>query len=377
MSSGSELSVSSKKRIFYLDIARCIAIISITMNHAVNRSFEVESGTLAEYLAIPVWLSAVKAVIMAFSRLGVPLFLMISGALLLPRDYSGDGLKRFIKHNWLQLVITTEIWYAIMFWYRMFIYSAEFTKWTMAEKLFQFVKTLFFINPVTMANMWYMPMIICVYLMIPVLSVALKKLRPQYFLLPMGIVVLGRMILPDMEAAIGALGINRTMSLALSQANIFSMYAVYILLGYFIAELDVFKKLKTYTVSILAACAFVCYSGFQFWIFTRDYDYVVGVGYTSFFPMISSVLLFELLRRSKEREHRAATRLAEISFGIYFIHICIMEGLVVLIGNRGWDLVYLNRFFVLELVSFLGSVLIILIFEKNKWIAKNMFGIKR
>ena len=95
------------KRIDYLDVARAIAIISITINHAVNRSFAVYHNSQAEYQQIPVLLSGVKVILFIFSRIVVPLFLMISGALLLPRDYS-QGVGRFFKHNWLQLLITTE-----------------------------------------------------------------------------------------------------------------------------------------------------------------------------------------------------------------------------------------------------------------------------
>ena len=83
--------MQKKNRIMWLDIARAIAIISITFNHAVNRSFNIYTGQFSEYLQIPAYLTIVKAVLYAFSRIGVPLFLMISGTLLLPRDFAGGG----------------------------------------------------------------------------------------------------------------------------------------------------------------------------------------------------------------------------------------------------------------------------------------------
>ena len=81
--------VQVKNRIAYLDIARSLAIISITFNHAVNRSYATESGQFAEFQSIPLFLTIIKAVLYAFSRIGVPLFVMISGALLLPRKNTG------------------------------------------------------------------------------------------------------------------------------------------------------------------------------------------------------------------------------------------------------------------------------------------------
>ena len=47
------------------------------------------------------FLSFVKAFLYVFSRLGVPLFLMITGALLLDRKYEEKNqLRRFITHNY-------------------------------------------------------------------------------------------------------------------------------------------------------------------------------------------------------------------------------------------------------------------------------------
>ena len=70
-------------RSYYLDIARAIAIISISLNHAVNRTYENYAGQMEEFLELSWASSLLKAVTTMFSHLGVPLFLMISGALLL------------------------------------------------------------------------------------------------------------------------------------------------------------------------------------------------------------------------------------------------------------------------------------------------------
>jgi surface polysaccharide O-acyltransferase-like enzyme len=72
-----------QKRLFYLDVARVIAIISISLNHAVNRSYQNYSGQMAEFFAIPMASTLFKMLISVFSRIGVPLFLMITGVLIL------------------------------------------------------------------------------------------------------------------------------------------------------------------------------------------------------------------------------------------------------------------------------------------------------
>ena len=70
-------------RSYYLDIARTIAIISISLNHAVNRTYDNYFGQMAEFLESSYLSSLLKSVATVFSHLGVPLLLMISGALLL------------------------------------------------------------------------------------------------------------------------------------------------------------------------------------------------------------------------------------------------------------------------------------------------------
>lgn len=65
-----------KKRILWLDVARTVAIISVTFNHALSRSFETHEGTLEEFNNISKVISAIKAVLYVFSRLGVPLFMI-------------------------------------------------------------------------------------------------------------------------------------------------------------------------------------------------------------------------------------------------------------------------------------------------------------
>lgn len=107
---------TERKRIYWLDVARVVAIISISLNHAVNRAYDNYANQMAEFLSIPLASTIFKTVISIFSRLGVPLFLMISGTLLLRKNITDeDGIKRFYKHNYLDLIITSELWYFIMF----------------------------------------------------------------------------------------------------------------------------------------------------------------------------------------------------------------------------------------------------------------------
>ncbi len=378
-----KLQTLTSKRIVYLDILRAIAIISITFNHAVNRSFAISSGQLIEFQNISFIITIIKTILYAFSRIGVPIFVMITGALLLPRDYNGDihngSISKFLKHNWLPIFITTEIWFVIMFWYlQLSPNSILFTRGILYT-LARFGLTLLFINPITMDSLWYMEMILCVYLLIPILSIAVKKINFKYFLIPSTIVIFCSFILPDLNGILKGIGLNFTLETKLLSANIFSMYIIYLLLGYYISN-GFLSKIKNRFLWCFLIFSFICFCILQIWFYSIDFDFVVAKGYHSIFPMFISVILFELFRRYKEGKIKLletiSTKLSIISFGIYFVHICIMDGLCTIIKYYQINITFLWKFIFLELVSFLGSILIIKLCCKNKVMKKYLFNIK-
>ena len=70
---------------YYLDIARAIAIISISLNHAVNRTYDNYAGQMEEFLESSYLSSLLKSVATIFSHLGVRRFFAFSRR-------QGDGI---------------------------------------------------------------------------------------------------------------------------------------------------------------------------------------------------------------------------------------------------------------------------------------------
>lgn len=80
--------VKRGERIFYLDVIRTVACFAIVMIHSSARYVIMDVGT------VDFWIGDVLD---SFSRVGVPLFVMISGALLLDNNYECTSNK-IIKH---------------------------------------------------------------------------------------------------------------------------------------------------------------------------------------------------------------------------------------------------------------------------------------
>ena len=70
--------VNGKKRIFYLDFIRAFAISLVVLAHVVRLLFNNSQLNIANMYTAP---------LIDIAVLGVPLFLMISGVLLLNRDF--------------------------------------------------------------------------------------------------------------------------------------------------------------------------------------------------------------------------------------------------------------------------------------------------
>ena len=314
-------------RSYYLDIARTIAIISISLNHAVNRTYDNYFGQMEEFLESSYLSSLLKSVVTVFSHLGVPLFLMISGALLLhKRMETADDVKRFYRHNLLELFITAEIWYFIMYWFIFFEdISTGYWEEGLAGTLLGCVKTMLFLDQITMGSMWYMPMILCLYTTIPFAAMLVKKLSLKALSLPLLLAFLYGMCLPALNSL------------------------------------------------LVLLFALIC--GYQLYAYSDWVDYLVDYD----FPLLllCAMGLLELLRRGAEHLRGlrpVVTYLAKISFGVYFIHILIMSLLEWNVNFDGWARSLKLLF--LEGVSVGGSILLIALFSGIPFCRRRMFGIK-
>lgn len=362
----------------WLDVARVIAIVSISLNHAVNRTYENYHNQAGEFVELSLLHNLFKAGVTFFSHLGVPLFLMISGALLMRKKMEDEhDVARFYRHNLLPMVITAEIWYAIMYWFILLVQPGQtsLADHGFLDNLLGMIRTMLFTSQVTLASMWYMPMIICLYTVLPLLSMAIQRMKSRrVLLLPLGILLMGSMLVPNGRDFLTLVGFDFELSFALNPSFIFSYYFLYLLAGYFIST-GKLEKLPTWAVALGAAGSFALLSSYQCFAYSRPQDYQVGYGHVG--TLICAGLLFELLRRKGELLSPLKGiigYLSRISFGIYFVHILIMCSL-------RWylDLRFLTRpgmLIFLEVVSVGGSIAIIWLASKWPWAKKHLFMIK-
>ena len=361
-------------RKYDLDVMRALAIVSISMNHAVNRAYENFSYAFFEFRTIPWWSTGIKVLAIVFGHIGVPLFLMISGALLLNKRMEGEAdIRKFYRHNLLPILITTEIWYVIMYFFLLAFHTewSEITPWSALSGL---VSTVLFTNQTTMDSMWYMPMILCLYMLIPYVSMIVRRIPMRMFLLPCLVVYVADMVLPLVNSVLKLNFVNMYLSFVPRASNLFSMYFLYVLLGYWINRGGLSRIRGRYIAAATVIC-FAVSSIFQFYAYSCPPQVVLDYN----FPLlpILAACVFELVRRGAhllKRMQRPVTYLARISFAVYFVHILIMSLLEWYFPYGDWYKPVAMLF--LEVVSLAGSTLIIRPLSRNRFCRKYLFMIK-
>lgn len=146
----------SKK--IYLEAARVLAIFCVMFNHSGPRG-----SVLFTYTSNPItiYTSLIAAI---YCQIGVPLFLMISGALLLGKQ---ESIKKVFKKRILRIAIVLLIFSMIRYLYECFIVNSY------SFSLIQFIKL--FIQDSIFIPYWYLYTYIGILLLLPLLQNLINK----------------------------------------------------------------------------------------------------------------------------------------------------------------------------------------------------------
>lgn len=147
-------------RMIQFDILRILAAFSVVMLHCSAQYWYSLDVTQTSWKIANAYDS--------ISRFGVPVFVMISGALFLGRD-KGTSLKRLYTHNILRLVILWGVWkviYGLRYCYLSGVY-----KLGVKEIVKQCLSGGY--------HLWFLPMIIGLYAVSPILRTWIDAAREQ------------------------------------------------------------------------------------------------------------------------------------------------------------------------------------------------------
>lgn len=303
---------TDKSRIQWIDFARVFAILCVTLVHATEGFYVMNVDSLFQ--------KHIFSQIFAMScftagRLGVPIFLMISGYLLLDRQYTEEGCAHFWGKNWIGLLRTTLIWFII---YDIFLALTNHEPFNILNLL----KELLFLRRIDLSHAWYLPMIVGMYVLIPFAANALRSFRIQTLYFPYIFFSAYVFILPTINIVLTALNwkiFSKQLYLSFSG----NYYGLYLVMGYIIKK-DTFKNIKSTLLKMIGFISFCAAVFLQWFSYSKGITY--NVWYDCAFLLICSGCLFELFSRLNHDPGYSLIRsLSKYSFAIYLMHILIRK----------------------------------------------------
>lgn len=358
----------SKKRIIWLDYARFFAICSVLLVHSSEYAYSMGSEKI---LKLGLFSSVVRLAAIVIGRLGVPVFLMLSGYLLLDRDYSDtDKIKIFYKRNLLPLVLTTEIWVVIYEIYQITVGRQEFV-------LLDFIKDLLFVKDNDFGHFWYMPMIIGLYIALPFVSNAVKNIDLKVLAVPLAVLCLTVFGIRTISIFDKTFGWELDLIKKIFTDFSGGAYGAYVLLGYFVKK-NAFKKIKAWILWAAMLVSGVLTGYTLMYSLRRGNDYHLWYDYAG--VLICSLCLFELFSRINGENKiirffgRFVTSVSVLSLGMYFIHKPVLSFIRYRILNYGfYRPVNLVLFFI---IIFAVSYILALIISKIPKVRKVLILVK-
>ena len=344
------------KRIYYLDVLRAIACIAVIIIHASSVYVKEDIGSANFWVA---------NVLDSLARIAVPLFVMVSGSLMLSEDYR-FGKKKLIGHIGKMMVF-------FVFWSAVYCVIFKVAGQLLSNGRIDVMEDIeYFI--VGHFHLWFVYLIIGLYLILPLLRLWVKKDNQKYILYFVGLAMIFTIILPQITS-IGANYNNLFVKLDevigdKIQLQYVGGYTCYFILGWYLHNYPI--KNKNYLYILGAVSTLVTIFGTYILSVstgtpTQMYD---DLGVNVLLPsMAVFVFVKERYYCARYRESRFMKSVSKYSLGIYAVHVLFVAVMYNILDRFGFDVAVINIPVVL-LVVFISSILVSFIFSKIPYLKK-------
>lgn len=304
-------------RILYFDFLRVFATLAVMVLHVGAQNWNGTSVPSFEWQTFNVFHS--------ITRFGVPIFVMISGALFLNKRelYTitvGGGIYKLYKHNILRIVTAFIFWSAV-YALPALLHGSSF------KVVCKRIITGYY-------HMWFLFMIVGLYMIVPfVKKIVESPVLTKYFL---ALALVFTFIIPQARDIASVFHKDLTVELVnsvISKMNLSFIggYTCYFILGHCLHTIELSKKARCiiYALSTLGfastvlGCSFISiYNNKPNQILCGNFTLNVmlqGVGVFVFFKNLIDTL------KISERMQAIIARLSKYSFGAYLVHALIIE----------------------------------------------------
>lgn len=300
------------KRVYSFDFIRILATFMVIMIHT--------SGTFISSQNSGVFAFTVANFLDSLSQIAVPLFLMLSGALMLNEDKEVT-IKRSLKYalNIFVLLCLWSVFYAVVSNFLMPLLRGQAISLNLPK----------FITDCLMGHhhMWYLYLIIGLYLVTPLLRLFVKKSNKKILLYLIVLILVFQFLPPFVDLISGNLFGIRIFSIYIDQFKVYylSEYLIYYIAGWFVANITLSKK-HHIAVYISGIAGFSLTFGLIELFIKKDpkvYDSLYSANSITIFcaALATFVFFFYLLKgKTFGKASGFVAYLSKLTFGVYLIH---------------------------------------------------------
>ena len=298
-------------RVAYLDVMRIIAAFAIVVIHASTETWNNTSINSAAWNAMNIYDSVV--------RWGVPVFVMISGALFLEREHT---YQKLFKKNILHILIVFVFWNLIYATVPYIRHPEELGFRSIVDRFFELGN-----------HLWFLLMIMGIYLIVPMLRkiVENEKIAWAFVILSFVFAVFLPQAIELLKlGSAGAAGVVSRFVGALKLHFVLG-YPGYFVLGYLLHKTAVKKgvRITLYVLGVIGAAA----TAFGTWLMSVQegkidllfYDYLtINVFFTAVAVFVAIRQLFDRPMKTEKGSERLAF-LSKCTFGVYLVHPLLIQ----------------------------------------------------
>lgn len=294
----------NKARLIYLDLIKILAILLVIFNHSY---WYIYGGTLVTIFT---------NLLFSFCKIAVPLFVMVTGALLLGKNTS---YKEILTKRIYRIVVPLFFVTALC----IIMYGGSVK---------DFIAVLFTNFGFENAPywLWYLYLLIALYLMTPFLQKMIKNFEEKdyrYFIL---IFVFGIGLI-NMVPTVSSLVFGHSLKINESfTMNLFPMMVGYYVLGFYLSKKEITDKLKKYSfiglilTLVLTTCFFTY--GINHGI---DYDGMLNNSY--FLTALLATFVFVIFKYYFSKPFKSIkinnfiVMVSNSIFGVYLFHVLVIK----------------------------------------------------
>ena len=353
-----------KYRYIYIDYLRVFAMIAVVMLHVASQGWYDIDVRSVNWNLHNFWNGIV--------RWGVPIFVMISGSLFLSRNVD---VRKLYKTNILKLLIVYIAWavfyaIAIPLLDLVFLGDCEIS-----------LKAMF--SRIVSGNyhMWFIPMIIGLYMCIPIIKEIVRTRSVTYYYVVLSVIFAYLIpqfvnIVNDFVGGIVAKGINVVYDVIDNDMNLHIVcgYAFYFILGYLLNNIELNKN-KRVIIYCLGAVGYILTVVLNALLAYKTNEPTIKYfGNSRLNVLLEAVAIhtfFKYMKYDNEKINSVVSILAKYSFGVYLIHPFV----IALLRRAGLDMLLVSSAvfipviaLVVVLISFCLSWLLHRIPLVNKWV---------